>query len=194
MAKFTENLWRDLAQEHGAALAQADRLGPGRARRPGLIAGSTLALAAGGTALALGLTSAGGTATGGTAAGGIRKVVTDAYTITESSNGSVLVQIDQQNSIFAADAKLSSMGIQEKVAVFPQPGAATSSGPVTCAPVGGAPKQPQVQVLLGSNGTETIAGDNTGTGTWHLGSCVVFPTSDTGNSGPGNTGNVGATG
>jgi hypothetical protein len=195
MAKFTENLWNDLAQEHGAALAQATRPGPGRAGRPRVIAGSTLALAAAGTALGLGLTStSGSTPAGGTAAGSIRKVVTDAYTITEMSNGSVLVQVNQTESIVAADAKLSSMGIQEKVSVFPKPGAATVSGPVTCAPVGGAPKRPQVQVLLGTNGTEVIAGGNTGAGAWHLGSCVVFPTSDKGNSGPGNTSNGGAGG
>ena len=65
MTKFTENLWNDLAQEHGAALAQATRPGPGRARRTGLIAGSTLALAAAGTALGLGLTSTGSTPAGG---------------------------------------------------------------------------------------------------------------------------------
>jgi hypothetical protein len=195
MAKFTENLWNDLAQEHGAALAQATRPGPGLARRPRVIAGSTLALAAAGTALGLGLTStSGSTPAGGTAAGSIRKVVTTAYTITEKSNGSVLVQINQQKSIVAADTKLSSMGIQEKVSVFPKPGAATVSGPVTCAPVDGAPKQPQVQVLLGTNGTEVIAGGNTGAGTWHLGSCVVFPIGYTGNSGPGNTSNGGAGG
>jgi hypothetical protein len=194
MTKFTENLWSDIAREHGAPLAQATRPGPGRARRTGLIAGSTLALAAGGTALALGLTSTGSTPAGSTAVGGIRKVVTDAYTITEMSNGSVLVQINQQSSIIAADAKLSSMGFQEKVAVFPKPGAATVSGPIPCTPVGGAPKLPQVQVLLGTNGTEVIAGGNTGAGTWHLDSCVVFPTGDTGNSGSGNTGNGGAAG
>ena len=191
MTKFTENLWNDLAQEHGAALAQATRPGRGPAGRPRVIAGSTLALAAAGTALGLGLTSTGAPPTSAT--GGMR-AVTDAYTITEMSNGSVLVQINQQKSIVAADAKLSSMGIQEKVSVFPKPGAATVSGPVTCAPVDGAPKQPQVQVLLGTNGTEVIAGGNTGAGTWHLGSCVVFPTSDTGNSGPGNTGSGGAGG
>ena len=190
MAKFTENLWNDLAQERGAALAQATRPGPGRVRRPGLIAGSTLALAAAGTALGLGLTST----SGSTPAGGIKKVVTAAYTITEKSDGSVLVQVNQRESILAADAKLSSMGIQEKVSVFPKPGPATGSGPVTCTPVDGAPKQPQVQVLLGTNGTEVIAGGNTGAGTWHLGSCVVFPTSDKGNSGPGNTSNAGAGG
>ena len=194
MTKFTENLWNDLAQEHGAALDRATRPEPGRARRPGLIAGSTLALAAAGTALGLGLTSTGSTPAGSTAAGGIKKVVTTAYTITQMSNGSVLVQVNQAESIVAADAKLSSMGIQEKVAVFPKPGAATVSGPVTCKPVDGAPKQPQVQVLLGTNGTEVIAGSNTGAGTWHLGSCVVFPTGYTGNSGPGNTGNGGAGG
>ena len=195
MTRFTENLWNDLAQEHGAALAQATRSGPGRTRRPGLIAGSTLALAAAGTALGLGLTSTNGsTPAGGTGAGGIRKVVTDAYTITEMSNGSVLVQVNQTESILAADAKLSSMGIPEKVSVFSQPGAATSSGPVTCAPVDGAPKQPQVQVLLGTNGTEVIARGNTGAGTWHLDSCEVFPTGDKGNSGPGNTSNGGAGG
>jgi len=193
MAKFTENLWNDLAQEHGAALAQATRPGPGLARRPRVVAGSTLALAAAGTALGLGLTStSGSTPAGGTAAGGIRKVVTTAYTITEMSNGSVLVQVDQQQSIVAADARLNSMGIHEKVVVYPKPGAATVSGPVTCTPVDGASKQPQVQVLLGKNGTEVIAagttGDNTGVGTWHLGSCVVFPADYKGNTGTGNTG------
>jgi len=189
MAKFTENLWNDLAQEHGAALAQATRPGPGRARRSGLIAGSTLALAAAGTALGLGLTSTNGsTPAGSTATGGIKKVVTTAYTITQMSNGSVLVQVNQTESIVAADAKLSSMGIQEKVAVFPKPGAATVSGPVICKPVDGAPKQPQVQVLLGTNVTEVISRGNTGAGTWHLGSCVVFPTGYTGNTGTGGAG------
>ena len=191
MAKFTENLWNDLAQEHGAALDRAARPGPGRARRPGLIAGSTLAVAAAGTAIGLGLTSTGAPSTSTT--GGMR-VVTDAYTITQNSNGSVLVQVDQSQSILAADAKLASMGIQEKVVVFPQPGAATVSGPVTCTPVDGAPKQPRVQVLLGDNGTEVIGGGNTGAGTWHLGSCVVFPIGDTGNTGTGSTGNGGAAG
>src|SRR5262249_61815449 len=102
MSKFTENLWHDLAQEHGPALARATRPGPGRARRPGLIAGSTLALAAAGTALGLGLTSTNGsTPAGSTAAGGIKKVVTDAYTITGMSNGSGLVQINQQKALVA---------------------------------------------------------------------------------------------
>src|SRR5215472_6567513 len=122
MAKFTENLWRDLAEEHGAGLAHTERPSPVRSRRPRVIAGGTLVLAAAGTALALSLTSTGAPSTSAT--GGTR-VVTAAYTITQNSNGSVLVQVNQSQSILAADAKLASMGIQEKVVVFPKPGAAT---------------------------------------------------------------------
>ena len=47
MTKFTDNLWSDLAREHGPTLARADRPEPGRARRrrPRVLAGSTLGLA-----------------------------------------------------------------------------------------------------------------------------------------------------
>jgi hypothetical protein len=187
MSKFADNLWRDLAEEHGPALARAGGPEPGHGRRSRVIAGGTLAVAVAGTALGLGLTS-----TSGTAASGTTKVVTAAYTITENSDGSVLVQVNQEQSIVAADAKLASMGIHEKVSVFPKSGAAAVSGPVTCTPVDGASKQETVRVLLGTNGTEVIApgttGDNTGVGTWHLGSCVVFPADYKGNSGPGNAG------
>ena len=107
MSKFTQNLWSDLVQEHGPAIANASRPGPGRARRPRVIAGSTLALAVAGTALGLGLTSAGSTA-------GSTTVVTAAYTITTHSNGSILVQINQRESINAANQKLNAM-IKEQV-------------------------------------------------------------------------------
>ena len=56
MTKFTDNLWHDLAREHGPTLALADRPEPGRApllRRPRVLAGSTLGLAGIGTALVL---------------------------------------------------------------------------------------------------------------------------------------------
>jgi hypothetical protein len=186
MTKYTDNLWSDLMEKHGAALDQAGRPEAHRTRRPGsrAIAGGTLALVAAAAAITAGLTSTGGTPAGTlSTAGGTTKVVTAAYSITKSSNGSILVQISQEQSIVDADARLKSMGINEKVSVFPRPGAATTSAPVTCTPVDGAPKQPQIQVLLGDNGTETIASGNTGAGTWHLKSCVVFPVSDKGNSG-----------
>jgi hypothetical protein len=185
MTKFTENLWRDLAQEHGAALAHTDRPGPGRTRRPGVIAGSTLALAIAGTALGLGLTSTGSTptsATGGTA-------TLAAYTVTQNSDGSVLVQINQGTSLPAANHKLTAMGIHEQVTIYMKPGAAAVSGPVTCTPEPGV-SGPPLKVLVGTNGTEVIqpgtTGDNTGVGSWHLGHCVTTET------GSGNTGNTGA--
>jgi hypothetical protein len=181
MAKFTENLWNDLAQEHGAALAQATRPGPGRARRPRVIAGSTLALAAAGTALGLGLTST----SGSTAAGGIRKVVTDAYTITDMSNGSVLVTINQTQSLPQANQKLTAMGIHEQITIYMASGPAPVSGPVACTPAPGV-SGPPVKVLVGTNGTQVIGSGNTGAGTWHLRACSL-----TGDSGSGNTGNTG---
>ena len=185
MAKFTENLWRDLAEEHGAALEQATRPEPGRARRPGLIAGSTLALAAAGTALGLGLSSTGTPSTSAT--GGMR-VVTDAYTITQN-NGSVLVTINQTEALPQANQKLTAMGIHEQVTIYMASGPAPVSGPVPCTPAAGV-SGPPVKVLVGANGTEVIGsgttGGNTGVGTWHLGACSL-----TGDSGLGNTGNTG---
>jgi hypothetical protein len=178
MSKFTDHLWRDLAREHGATLAYADRPEPARARRPRVIAGSTLALAGAGTALALGLTATSST---------------PAFAVTRNSDGSVLVQINQGTNLPAANRKLTAMGIDEQVTIYMKPGAATVSGPVTCTPAAGASNLPgpPVKVLVGTNGTEVIAsgttGHNTGVGSWHLGACTI--TSDTGS---GNTGNTGA--
>jgi len=196
MTKFTENLWSDIMQEHGPAIANASRPGPGRARHPRVIAGGTLALAVAGTALGLGLTSTGGTAasaTGGTT------FVTAAYTITTHSNGSILVKMGDQETVNAVNQKLNAM-IKEYAVLSFKPGSAPVSGPVTCTPgeqnMGG----PQVAVLLGTDGTQVIApgttGNNTGEGTWHIGSCSVYLTADLpkGSTGSGNTGNTGNTG
>jgi hypothetical protein len=183
MTKFTDHLWSDLAREHGEALAQADRTGPGpaRSRRPRVIAGSTLAVAAVAAAVTVGLTSTGNTTADGT------RVVTDAYTITQNSNGSVVVQINQETSLPAANAKLIAMGIHEQVAIHMASGPAAVSGPVACTPAPGV-QGPPLEVLVGTDGTEVIApgttGDNTGVGTWHLASCDVA--GDTaGNTGAG---------
>jgi hypothetical protein len=192
MTKFTDNLWRDIAREHGPALAQAERPGPDRTsvlRRPRVLAGGTLALAAVGTALAFGLTAPG---SGPAATGGARRVVTAAYTITQSSSGTVVVQINQATSLPQANARLTAMGIHEQVTIYMQSGPAAVAGPVTCTPAPGAPG-PTLKVLIGTNGTEVIkpgtTGDNTGVGTWSLNKCTTFRTGDTG--GTGNTGNSG---
>jgi hypothetical protein len=79
-----------------------------------------------------------------------------------------------------------------------EPGPAPVSGPVTCTPgernMGG----PQVAVLLGTDGTQVIApgttGDNTGVGTWHIGSCSVYPTADLPKGSTGNPGDIAPTG
>jgi hypothetical protein len=187
MTKFTDNLWDDLAREHGSDLAP-----PGsartRTRRPGVIAGSTLVLAVGGTALALGLTSTSGSTAGSApTAVGPTKIVTAAYTITRSSSGAVTVQINQSISLPAANQKLTQMGIHEQITIYNEPGAAPVSGPVTCTREPGV-SGPQLKVLLGTNGTEVIVpgttGDNTGVGTWHLDHCTITGDS-TGNTGAG---------
>ena len=189
MSKFTQNLWSDLMQEHGPAIANASRPGPGRARRPRVIAGSTLALAVAGTALGLGLTSTGST-TGSTTA------VAAAYTITTHSDGSILVKINQQESINAANQKLNAM-IKEQVVLRTVSGPAPVSGPMTCTPGVSNMQGPQVKVLLGADGTQVIApgttGRNTGIGTWHITACYVYPTADMGTGGTG-SGNAGSGG
>jgi hypothetical protein len=180
MTKFTDHLWRDLAREHGPALAHAGRPGPGWARRPRVLAGSTLALAGAGAALTLGLTSMAGTSAAA------------AVTVTKTSNGSILVTLKHPGSkaISQADQKLAAMGFDEGIAIYMGSGPAAVSGPVTCAPEPGIPNQPTVKVLVGTNGTEVInpgtTPGNTGVGTWHLNHCnLASDSGGTGNTGTG---------
>ena len=176
MTKYTDRLWSDLAREHGPALAQAARPEPGRvARRPRVLAGSTLAVAGAGVALALGLTATGST---------------PAFAVTTNADGSVQVTISQTSDLPQANAKLTAMGIHEQIRIVMAAGSASVSGPVTCAPAPGA-SGPAVKVLVGPDGTEVIAAGatagNTGEGTWHLASCTAV-----GDAGSGDAGNTGA--
>jgi hypothetical protein len=177
MTKFTDHLWRDLAREHGATLALADRPEPGRVpllRRPRVLAGSTLGLAGVGTALVLAL-------------GAVSS--TPAYAVTTNGDGSVLVTINQNSALPQANAKLTAMGIHEQITISMASGAAAVSGPVICTPAPGLSnlQGPSVKVLVGTNGTEVIDSGNTGAGTWHLAACYL-----TGDTGSGSTGNTGA--
>jgi hypothetical protein len=178
MTRYTDNLWGDLVREHGATLAHADRAEPGRAallRRPRVLAGSTLALAGVGTALTLGLTAA---------------TSTPAFAVTRSADGSVLVQMSQEQNIVQANAKLIAMGIHEQFYVWMASGPAPVKGAVNCTPKAGV-SGPPLKLLLDKDGTEVIkpgtTGDNTGVGTWHVRAC--FATTDTGIT--GNSGNTG---
>ncbi len=144
--------------------------------RPRVLAGSSLGLVGVGAALVLALS--------GSAA-------PPAFAITRSGDGSVLVNINQLQSLPAANHKLTAMGIHEQVTIYMASGAAAVSGPVTCTPARGANLSgPQLKVLVGKDGTEVIgtgqSAGNTGEGTFHLDHCVV-----TGDTGSGNTGNTG---
>jgi hypothetical protein len=179
MTRYTDNLWSDIVREHGATIATADRPAAGRPallRRPRILAGSTLALAGGGTALALALTAAGST---------------PAFAVTKTADGSVLVNINQITSLpHGGNAKLAAMGVGG-LRIAMAPGPATVTGAVTCTRDPGAPG-PIVKILVGKDGTEVIkagtTGDNTGVGTWHLAACQTTKPV----SGQGNTGNSGA--
>jgi hypothetical protein len=144
--------------------------------RPRVLAGSSLGLVGVGAALVLALS--------GSAA-------PPAFAITRSGDGSVLVNINQLQSLPAANHKLTAMRIHEQVTIYMASGAAAVSGPVTCTPAPGANLSgPQLKVLVGKDGTEVIgtgqSAGNTGEGTFHLDHCVV-----TGDTGSGNTGNTG---
>jgi hypothetical protein len=160
----------DLAREKRAA----PRARQTRRRLP-VLAGSTLGLAGVGAALLLAL--------GGTAA------TTPAFAITNNADG-VLVHLnyDANQNLPQVNAKLAAMGLHGGVAIYMAPGAASASGPVNCALGPGATKP--VKVLVGANGSETIAAGqsagNTAEGTFHLVRCVV-----TGGNGSGTTGNTG---
>ena len=178
MSKFTDNLWSDLATEHGGALAQAREPRTGRGR-PRILAGSTLGLAGVGTALVLALS--------GSAA-------SSAYAITRNGDGSVLVNIKfySAETIPAVNRKLTAMGIDEQIlTTWQAPGRAPVSGPVACTPWHGVTNLPgpPVKVLLAADGTQVVSPgqspDNTGIGTYHITNCFLIKTGDvvSGNSG-----------
>ncbi|MFZ1993452.1 MAG: hypothetical protein WAU75_05030 [Solirubrobacteraceae bacterium] len=181
MTKFTDHLWRDLVQEHGATLTHVNRPEAGRLRlrRPRVLAGSTLGLAGVGAALVL--------AFGGSA-------VPPAFAITTNSDGSVLVKLNyaSHQNLPQVNQKLAAMRTHEQIEIRMAPGAATASGPVTCTPEPGASSTsgPPVRVLVGTAGTEVISSGqsagNTAEGAFHLARC--FTRSDTGSGNSGNTG------
>jgi len=179
MTKFTDNLWSDLMQEHGPIPDGDDHPQPRRRRRPRVVAGATLGLAAIGAGLVMALSGAAGT--------------TPAFAVTKTSDGSVLVKLDyaQNQNLPQVNAKLAAMGTHEAITIDMARGPAPTPGPVTCTPATGAaaPSGPRVKVLNGPNGTEVIkpgeSADNTAEGTFHLNRCVVSNAGFSGNTGAG---------
>ena len=182
MTRFTDNLWSDLAREHGPALAHADRPEPGRGRRPRprVLAGSTLGLAGVGAGVVLAL-SAGGAA-----------APPSAFAITRHSDGSVLVMLNRQENIGQANQKLTAMGINEQITLYTNPKPTAAGAPESCIPGPGAgAPNPPLKLVVNTNN----AGN---TGTTGAVVCVVGPHTytgayrgATGNSGSSNSGNTG---
>jgi hypothetical protein len=163
MSSFAEHLWRDLVQEHGEALAHAERPGQGRPpllRRPHVLAGGTLGLAAIGTVIALALGAVNGT---------------PAYAVTTNNDGSVLVTLNHDTALPGANAQLTAMGIHEQITIQMETGPAPVKGPVTCARARDGSNLPLVRVLLDEDGTEIIPPGSSAVGPWHLAACYARP-------------------
>ena len=179
MSNFTDNLWRDLAREHGPALALADRPDPGRPRhpRPRVLAGSTLALAGVGAALTVGLSAAGST---------------PAFAVTRQHDGSVSVKINSKSGIAGANHKLAAMGVHERVmavsdgqriplnCVAPGPGSDGKSlvvkgyPKVPTGPVSTSPTTPGHQASASTGtGNTVLTGPAVGS-TWHVVACSTL--------------------
>jgi hypothetical protein len=170
MSRYQDHLWSDLVREHGATLAQADRSGSSRRRLrlPSVVAGSTLGIASVATALVLVL--------GGSTAA-------PAFAVTQNNDGSVLVTLNSvgDQNLPEVNAKLASMGLHEGVTIYMASGPATLSGAVNCA-LGPGAKTP-VEVLVGTNGTETNgpqSTDEAAAGSFHLDHCVATGAGDAG--------------
>jgi hypothetical protein len=133
-------------------------------QRPRMLAGGSLGLAGVGAALALAISGA---------------ASSPAFAVTREQDGSVLVQLDYVSgqNLPRVNQKLAEMGTHEAISIQMTSGASPARGPVTCSPSPGV-SGPAVQVLVGSDGTDSIAAGqsvgNTGEGSYHMVSCQTF--------------------
>jgi hypothetical protein len=134
-------------------------------RRPRVIAGSTLGVAAAAAGAVL--------AFGGTAA------TAPAFAVTQTGSGVLVhLQYTTGQNLPQVEQKLTELGTNEKVLIQMARGAATSTGPVSCQPdPAGADIATPVSILVGDNGTEVVSAGqsagNTAEGTFHLAGCWV---------------------
>jgi hypothetical protein len=169
MSNYEDNLLRDVMNEHGDTLDQAEwpprgTRGARFLRRPRVLAGGSLGLAGIGAAVVVAL-SAGAAAP------------TQAFAITQHHDGSVLVQLNSQEDLGQANQKLAAMGINEQITLYPSPNPSAYRGVEDCtAAPGAAAPNPPIKLSVVTNDA-----DNTGvTGAVK---CVVGPASGAGASG-----------
>jgi hypothetical protein len=105
MGKFEDRLWREVVRRHGADLAQTTRPPTKRTRRAGprLLAGTSVALAAAVTAVALLLSAASSP---------------PAFAVNRNADGTYTVTLQQFAAIHGANAKLASLGIRARLVEF----------------------------------------------------------------------------
>jgi hypothetical protein len=151
MTNYNDKLWREIMDQHGDTLDQAEwpprREGGARfLRRPRVLAGGSLGLVGIGAGLLLALTAGGAAAP------------TQAFAITEHHDGSVLVQLNSQEDLGQANQKLAAMGINEQIVLMPNPHPTASRGVENCtaAPGASAP-DPAIRLSVITNDA-----DNTG--------------------------------
>jgi hypothetical protein len=108
MGRFDDQLWADLVDEHGPALAVAQRATPPRGRgRPRVLAAvGAFGLVGVVTAVALTLTVTG---------------ASPAFAVTRNADGTVTVTIRQIEGVSGANAELARLGVRAR-AVTPDPG------------------------------------------------------------------------
>ncbi len=169
MSNYEDNLWREVMDEHGDTLDQADwpprRESKARfLRRPRVLAGGSLGLAGIGAGLLLAL-GAGGAA-----------APTQAFAITKHSDGSVLVQLNSSEDLGQANQKLAAMGVNEQITLYPNPSPTAYRGVENCTAAPGA-SAPNPSVKL-----SVITNDADNTGVTGAVTCVVGPRSDSGSS------------
>jgi hypothetical protein len=175
--------------------------------RPRIVAGGSLGLAGVAAGLVLGFS-------GSTAP--------PAFAISRNGDGSLLVHLYHVSAVPAAEQQINAMDsfrdvhesiapaaratrIQGTLDIAIQRGPATVPGPIKCST---GDLGQQVEMLLGSNGTDVVPAGVRGAGSWHLAFCSITPPRPLSNTGTttgsttgtttgstgSNTGNTGDTG
>jgi hypothetical protein len=126
-----------------------------------------------------------------------------AFAITKDGDGSLLVHLYDVSAVPAVEQQLDAMDFQGTLVVGIRRGPETVPGPIRCSTED---QGQQVEMLLGSDGTDVVPAGGRGAGPWHLALCqignrgsngVTLPGATTGTttgSTGSNTGNTGDTG